>query len=122
MFFFFFSSRRRHTRYWRDWSSDVCSSDLMEREDLCPRDNLIELLKTTSLSNSELDRMLVKNPKIPIITIHQAKGAEFEYVFLSGLQQGTFPNYLAIKENNLEEEKRLFYVGMTRAKIGRAHV
>src|SRR3712207_7889464 len=29
-FFFFFSSRRRHTRYWRDWSSDVCSSDLGE--------------------------------------------------------------------------------------------
>src|SRR3712207_8841111 len=30
-FFFFFSSRRRHTRYWRDWSSDVCSSDLAPR-------------------------------------------------------------------------------------------
>src|SRR5215217_143897 len=30
--FFFFSSRRRHTRYWRDWSSDVCSSDLAETE------------------------------------------------------------------------------------------
>src|SRR5258707_9620273 len=30
--FFFFSSRRRHTRYWRDWSSDVCSSDLAERD------------------------------------------------------------------------------------------
>src|SRR5438445_11934471 len=30
-FFFFFSSRRRHTRYWRDWSSDVCSSDLSPR-------------------------------------------------------------------------------------------
>src|SRR3712207_7161946 len=29
--FFFFSSRRRHTRYWRDWSSDVCSSDLLRR-------------------------------------------------------------------------------------------
>src|SRR3712207_8954749 len=29
LFFFFFSSRRRHTRYWRDWSSDVCSSDLV---------------------------------------------------------------------------------------------
>src|SRR5258707_9733565 len=28
---FFFSSRRRHTRYWRDWSSDVCSSDLVQR-------------------------------------------------------------------------------------------
>src|SRR5215217_8841635 len=32
MFFFFFSSRRRHTRYWRDWSSDVCSSDLAWRD------------------------------------------------------------------------------------------
>src|SRR3712207_7347735 len=31
-FFFFFSSRRRHTRYWRDWSSDVCSSDLRPRD------------------------------------------------------------------------------------------
>src|SRR5215203_2846247 len=31
-FFFFFSSRRRHTRYWRDWSSDVCSSDLTKDE------------------------------------------------------------------------------------------
>src|SRR5215217_7200657 len=31
-FFFFFSSRRRHTRYWRDWSSDVCSSDLLAKE------------------------------------------------------------------------------------------
>src|SRR3712207_7054582 len=30
--FFFFSSRRRHTRYWRDWSSDVCSSDLLQSE------------------------------------------------------------------------------------------
>src|SRR3712207_7838236 len=33
VFFFFFSSRRRHTRYWRDWSSDVCSSDLEESLD-----------------------------------------------------------------------------------------
>src|SRR3712207_7007651 len=32
VFFFFFSSRRRHTRYWRDWSSDVCSSDLLGEE------------------------------------------------------------------------------------------
>src|SRR3712207_6972244 len=30
--FFFFSSRRRHTRYWRDWSSDVCSSDLLRHD------------------------------------------------------------------------------------------
>src|SRR5258707_3882903 len=35
-YFFFFSSRRRHTRYWRDWSSDVCSSDLLIRKRLEP--------------------------------------------------------------------------------------
>src|SRR5947209_12065067 len=34
LFFFFFSSRRRHTRYWRDWSSDVCSSDLLAGVDI----------------------------------------------------------------------------------------
>src|SRR3712207_8350291 len=37
IFFFFFSSRRRHTRYWRDWSSDVCSSDLTYWEDIVTR-------------------------------------------------------------------------------------
>src|SRR3712207_8998306 len=37
-FFFFFSSRRRHTRYWRDWSSDVCSSDLGGRPRRAPLD------------------------------------------------------------------------------------
>src|SRR3712207_8717085 len=42
-FFFFFSSRRRHTRYWRDWSSDVCSSDLEE-----PAVEHRELLETRS--------------------------------------------------------------------------
>src|SRR5947209_8851310 len=33
---FFFTSRRPHTRYWRDWSSDVCSSDLNSSQSLCP--------------------------------------------------------------------------------------
>src|SRR3712207_6858507 len=39
LFFFFFSSRRRHTRYWRDWSSDVCSSDLRRRQGREVRDH-----------------------------------------------------------------------------------
>src|SRR5438445_12419979 len=38
-FFFFFSSRRRHTRYWRDWSSDVCSSDLFAMGVVAPNNN-----------------------------------------------------------------------------------
>ncbi|ACA56878.1 helicase [Clostridium botulinum] len=88
----------------------------IENKEISSRDNLIELLKITSLSNSELDRMLTKYPRVPIITVHQAKGAEFDYVFLAGLQNNIFPNYMAVKEGNEIEEKRLFYVAMTRAK------
>src|SRR3712207_8177954 len=44
--FFFFSSRRRHTRYWRDWSSDVCSSDLGDAADrvVVARDLVVDLV------------------------------------------------------------------------------
>lgn len=80
------------------------------------RDALIDLLKVTSLSNSELDRIIEKKPRIPIITVHQSKGAEFDYVFVAGLQEYTFPSYPAIKENHMAEEQRAFYVAMTRAK------
>ncbi len=80
----------------------------IENKEISPRDNLIELLKITSLSNSELDRMLVKYPRVPIITIHQSKGAEFDYVFLAGLQNNVFPNYMAVKEGNEMEEKGYF--------------
>ncbi len=81
-----------------------------------PRDALTELLKVSALSNSDLDRILLQLPRIPIITIHQAKGTEFDDVFLAGMQEGCFPAYLALKEGRIEEEKRLFYVAVTRAK------
>lgn len=51
-----------------------------------------------------------------MLTVHQAKGLEFETVFISGVQQNTFPSYRAIQEDNLDEEERTFYVAITRAK------
>ncbi|GAB6169898.1 3'-5' exonuclease [Clostridium carnis] len=83
------------------------------------RDSLLEIIKITSLSNGELENLMINRAKavrIPIITVHQAKGLEFETVFLSGLKQNTFPSYMSVKSNNLEEEKRTFYVAITRAK------
>ena len=80
-----------------------------------PRDSLHDFLMMTSLSNSELDSLIAKKPQIPIITIHQAKGLEFDYVFLASMQDGTFPLSHA-QGRELEEEKRLFYVAITRAK------
>ena len=55
-------------------------------------------------------------PKIPIITVHQSKGLEYDTVFLSGLKENTFPSYMSVKSNNMDEEKRTFYVAITRAK------
>ena len=56
---------------------------------------------------------------IKLMTIHQAKGLEFPYVFITGLSEGTFPNMRTIREykkNGEEEERRLMYVAITRAE------
>ena len=79
-------------------------------------DALQEFLRLTAMSDTELDLMLKEHPKIPIITIHQAKGSEFDTVFLTGLQEGVFPTRIALKKDNVTEEARLFYVAITRAR------
>lgn len=78
---------------------------------------LKELLQYVALSNSDLDAITAKQPKIPIITIHQAKGLEFKYEFLAGMNDDIFPSYFSVQNGIVsEEEKRLFYVAITRAK------
>ena len=93
----------------------VVAKDL-DDEKQSNQDSLLELLKTTSLSNGDMERILKKNARIPIITVHQAKGLEFDYVFLSGVQENIFPSYQSIKANDFKEEERVFYVAITRAK------
>ena len=57
---------------------------------------------------------------VRILTIHQAKGLEFEIVFVPGMVQNVFPTYFSLREvkkgdeSRLEEEKRVFYVAITR--------
>jgi DNA helicase-2/ATP-dependent DNA helicase PcrA len=79
----------------------------------------------TSLSNflgsaalaSDLDDLSENQTKVSLMTLHSSKGLEFPVVFLVGLEQGLFPNYRSLDDAAaLEEERRLCYVGITRAQ------
>ena len=54
---------------------------------------------------------------ITLMTVHNAKGLEFDAVFITGLEQGVFPHYFSLEEEGgIDEERRLLYVAITRAK------
>ncbi|OON99554.1 MAG: hypothetical protein ATN35_12085 [Epulopiscium sp. Nele67-Bin004] len=53
---------------------------------------------------------------VTLMTVHNAKGLEYEVVFITGLEMGVFPHYYSIEEDNIDEERRLCYVAITRAK------
>ncbi len=74
------------------------------------------LLDEAAMSGSQIDTLIKRLNKIPIITVHQTKGCEFDTVFLINADERSYPGYFAVQSGNEEEEKRVFYVALSRAK------
>ncbi|MDR3327836.1 MAG: UvrD-helicase domain-containing protein [Prevotellaceae bacterium] len=78
--------------------------------------SLAEFLAEVSLLTDQDADNEENKDKITLMTIHAAKGLEFEYVFIAGLEEELFPSPMCETEHQLEEERRLFYVAITRAR------
>jgi DNA helicase-2/ATP-dependent DNA helicase PcrA len=65
---------------------------------------------------SDQDAIRGDGSLVTLMTLHNAKGLEFDAVFILGMEEGIFPHARSIEEQGIEEERRLAYVGMTRAK------
>jgi DNA helicase-2/ATP-dependent DNA helicase PcrA len=76
---------------------------------------LEEYLQTISLY-SEQDKLSEDESLITLMTLHNAKGLEYDTVFIVGCEDGAFPHMRALEEGGEEEERRLCYVGITRAR------
>ncbi len=87
-----------------------------QKEIVDSSDKLSEFLSTVSLSTDfDLDDQI--EDSVSLMTLHLSKGLEFKHVFIVGLEEDLFPSALSYNtRSELEEERRLFYVGITRAK------
>ncbi|ABS60576.1 ATP-dependent helicase [Fervidobacterium nodosum] len=79
-------------------------------------DFLNDILISEDVRTNESNDFSDDKGKVTLTTIHQAKGLEWKVVFVIGVNPGDFPHFLALKDNTLDEEERLFYVAITRAK------
>jgi ATP-dependent DNA helicase UvrD/PcrA len=86
-----------------------------EYQETADEPSLSHFLQEISLY-SDQDAIRGEESLVTLMTLHNAKGLEFRAVYLLGMEEGVFPHARSIEEQGIEEERRLAYVGMTRAK------
>jgi DNA helicase-2/ATP-dependent DNA helicase PcrA len=109
----------KYLEYLNDGTEDSLSriENLKELRSVAKQYNsLEEFLENVALVESS-NKGIIENNSVTLMTLHAAKGLEFETVFIVGMEEGIFPHSRALADQNeLEEERRLCYVGITRAK------
>ncbi|MCC7367235.1 MAG: UvrD-helicase domain-containing protein [Chloroflexi bacterium] len=83
--------------------------------DEAPTAALRSALERAALA-TQVDLLATAEQRVPVLTIHQAKGLEFDIVFVAGCADGDLPRRRAVADRRDEEERRLFYVALTRAR------
>ncbi|NBD74237.1 UvrD-helicase domain-containing protein [Patescibacteria group bacterium] len=91
---------------------------LATKYDALPREEGIAKLLDDAALSGEQDELKEERPALRLMTVHASKGLEFDHVFITGLEEGLFPHEKIGEERDEEEERRLFYVALTRAKVG----
>ena len=83
-----------------------------------PEATLLDFLESYSLAddNDKVDDESADGNAVTLMTVHAAKGLEFKFIYVIGVEENLFPNERSLNEGGAEEERRLFYVAMTRAK------
>ncbi len=99
-----------------DGSSEYAADTGME----AAQPSIVDFMRMNGVEGTtvDVDTDPQNDDKVLIMTMHNAKGLEFPYVFMSGMEEGLFPGYMSINsgdEKDIEEERRLCYVGITRA-------
>ncbi|HBH71822.1 MAG: ATP-dependent DNA helicase PcrA [Parcubacteria group bacterium GW2011_GWC1_42_11] len=93
---------------------------LATKYDILPPEEAVEKLLGDAALASDQDSMMKSSSAVKLMTVHAAKGLEFPYVFVTGLEQDLFPHKRmgpgTVSKEDGEEERRLFYVAITRAK------
>ena len=76
---------------------------------------ITDFLSEVSLLTDQDDNLTDTSERVTLMTVHAAKGLEFPVVFIVGLEENLFPSQFAVKPSEVEEERRLLYVAITRA-------
>ena len=76
---------------------------------------ITDFLAEVSLLTDQDENLSDKTPRVTLMTIHAAKGLEFPYIYIGGMEENLFPSQHCVKPAEIEEERRLLYVAITRA-------